>query len=250
MRLTVLGSQGTWPGAGRECSGYVVSIDDFHIWMDAGTGTFAKLQEHMSVADVGAMLITHGHADHFLDIIPAFYARHYGKQGGPGLPFYSPDGFTEVAASLVSEAGRDVMSEAYDIHHIRHGDIFELGPFRITAYEMTHIGVYALGYRIEGGGHTLAFTGDTGPCDEAVELARGADLFMCEATYQDDSDLSFFHMSARQAAENAAAADVKRLVLTHITPDLDPGISLEQASHAFDGAVDFATPDAVWEVGA
>lgn len=249
MRLTVLGSQGTWPGAGRECCGYVVSAEGFHLWMDAGTGTFSRLQEHLPAGDIGGMLISHGHADHFLDIIPAFYARHYGGMGEPGLPFYSPTGFTDLAALLVSEGGRNVMAEAYDFTEAGHGEVFEIGPFRITPYEMTHIGVYSLGYRIEQGGHVLAYTGDTGPCDNAVELARGADLFLCEATYQNDSTLSFFHLSAAQAAEHASAAEVKRLVLTHITPNLDPGRSLEEAAEHFRGAIDVAVPDDVWEVG-
>ena len=156
MRLTVLGSQGTWPGASRECCGYLLTADGFNLWLDAGTGTFARLQEHLSVGDLGGLLISHGHADHFLDIIPAFYARHYGGQGAPGLPFHSPPGFTDLAALLVSEAGRNVMGETYDFTHASPGGIFEVGPFRVTPYEMTHIGVPSLGYRIEADGKVLA----------------------------------------------------------------------------------------------
>ena len=84
MKLTVLGAQGTWPGPGGECCGYLVSHDGFHLWMDAGTGTFSRLQEQVPVGDVGSVLISHGHADHFIDMIPAFYARHYGRLGSPG----------------------------------------------------------------------------------------------------------------------------------------------------------------------
>jgi len=250
VRLTVLGSQGTWPGAGRECCGYVVSAEGFHLWLDAGTGTFSRLQEHLAPGDIGAMLISHGHADHFLDIIPAFYARHYGGMGEPGLPFFSPPGFTDVAAQLVSEGSRNVMAEAYAFTESWHGNVFEIGPFRVTPFEMTHIGVPSLGYRIEQGGHVLAYTGDTGPCENAVELARGSDLFLCEATYQNASNLTYFHMSAAQAAQHAAQAGVRRLVLTHLTPNLDPGISLEEAAAHLDGAIDVAVPDDVWEVGA
>ncbi len=250
MRLTVLGSQGTWPGASRECCGYLLSADGFNLWLDAGTGTFARLQEHLPVAELGGLLISHGHADHFLDIIPAFYARHYGGQGAPGLPFHSPPGFTDLAALLVSEAGRNVMGETYDFTHASPGGIFEVGPFRVTPYEMTHIGVPSLGYRIEADGKVLAYTGDTGPCDEAIALASDADLFLCEATYQNDSELSFFHLSALQAAEHAASGGVARLVLTHITPNLDPGVSLEQAAVGYGGSIDVAVPDMVIEVGA
>jgi ribonuclease BN (tRNA processing enzyme) len=250
VEVTILGSQGTWPGPGGQTCGYLVSHDEAHLWVDAGTGTFARLQEHVSLGDIGGMLITHGHPDHFVDMIPAFYARHYGKMGEPGLPFYSPDGFTDLAALLVSENGRNVMAEAYDFRVAKEEESFELGPFRITPYEMTHVGVKALGYRIEAGGVVLAYTGDTGPCDEVVELARDADVFLAEATYQDTSNLMPFHLSARQAGEIAQQAGVRRLVLTHLTPDLDPVISLREAAEAFDGVVDLAITAMVLEVGA
>src|SRR5512132_3777274 len=141
------------------------------------------------------------------------------------------------------------MAQAYAFSQIAHGDEFEMGPFHVTAFEMTHIGVPSLGYRIEAGGKVFADTGDTGPCDNAVALARDADLFLCEATYQNDSELTFFHLSAYQAAKHAEAAGAERLVLTHITPNLDPGVSLEQAADGFEGAIDVAVPDMVIEVG-
>ena len=249
MEVTILGSQGTWPGPGGQTCGYLVSHDGFHLWVDAGTGTFARLQEHVDLADIGGMMVTHGHPDHFVDMIPAFYARHYGKLGQPGLPFWSPDGFTDLAALLVSENGRNVMAESYDFRVAEEDSPFEIGPFVVTPYVMTHVGVKALGYRIEAGGVALAYTGDTGPCDEVIELARNADVFLAEATYQDTSNLMPFHLSARQAGEIAQQADVRRLVLTHLTPDLDPVVSLREAAEAFDGVVDLAITAMVLEVG-
>src|SRR4029078_10911055 len=117
-------------------------------------------------------------------------------------------------------------------------------------YEMTHIGVPSLGFKIEADGKVLAYTGDTGTCDEVVKLAQASDLFLCEATYQNASELSFFHLSALQAAEHAAAGGAARLVLTHITPNLDPGVSLEQAAGGYEGSIDVAVADMVIEVGA
>jgi ribonuclease BN (tRNA processing enzyme) len=249
VEVTILGSQGTWPGPGGQTCGYLVSHDGFHLWVDAGTGTFARLQEHVDLADIGGMMISHGHPDHFVDMIPAFYARHYGKMGEAGLPFWSPDGFTDLAALLVSENGRNVMAESYDFRVAEEGSPFEIGPFVVTPFVMTHVGVKALGYRIEAGGVALAYTGDTGPCDEVIELARNADVFLAEATYQDTSNLMPFHLSARQAGEIAQQADVRRLVLTHLTPDLDPVVSLREAAEAFDGVVDLAITAMVLEVG-
>ena len=249
MELTVLGSSGTWPPAGGATCGYLVSHDGQHLWLDAGTGTFANLQQHVAIGDIAAIVITHGHPDHFVDVVPAFYARHYGGLGDPGLPFYSPEGFTNLLSLLVSEDGRDVMGQAYAFTTVHHGDRFQVGPFDIRAFEMAHVGVSALGYRIEAGGVVLAYTGDTGPSDTVVELARDADVFMAEASYQDSSNLLPFHLSARQAAEHAKAAGVGRLLLTHILPTLDPAVSLVEARSAFDGPVEIAEQGMITGIG-
>ena len=249
MELTVLGAQGTWPGAGGENCGYLVTEDGYHLWVDAGTGTFARLQQVIPVDHVGAMLITHGHPDHFVDIIPTFYARHYGGLGEPGLPLWSPGGFTDIVAALVAENGRNVMAEAYSFRTATAGEVFEIGPFRVTPFEMVHIGVLSLGYRIESGGKVLAYTGDTGPCDAATALAKDADLFLCEATYQNASRLYPFHLSASQAGDLATQGGAGHLVLTHLTPELDHRLSIREASETFGGPIDIAVPGMVLEVG-
>jgi ribonuclease BN (tRNA processing enzyme) len=100
--------------------------------------------------------------------------------------------------------------------------------------------VNAVGYRIEAGGAVLAYTGDSGPCEEVVEMSRDADLLVAEATYQDASSQAFFHMSATQAAQHATRAGARRLMLTHILPTLDREISREEAAMAFDGVIDLA----------
>jgi ribonuclease BN (tRNA processing enzyme) len=141
------------------------------------------------------------------------------------------------------------MAEAFDFRTASAGEVFELGPFRITPFEMQHIGVLTLGYRIEAGGVVLAYTGDTGPCEEAISLGRDADLFLCEATYQNDSTLYPFHLSAAQAGEVASTAGADHLVLTHLTPELDHRISIREAAETFDGPIDIAVPGMVLEVG-
>ncbi|MGZ8583151.1 MAG: MBL fold metallo-hydrolase [Actinomycetota bacterium] len=248
MELTVLGSAGTWPGPGGATCGHLLSHEGTHVWLDAGTGTFARLQEFIGIDDIAAIVITHGHTDHFIDVIPAFYARHYGGMGAPNLPFYSPDGFVEGMTVLTSENGRNVMAEAYDFRTVHGGDVFDVGSIRFTTFQMTHIGVNAVGYRIEAGGAVLAYTGDSGPCDEVIEMARDADLFVAEATYQDASSQAFFHMSATQAAQHAKAAAAKRLMLTHILPTLDREVSRDEAAAAFDGVIDLAEDGTTVEI--
>ena len=204
--------------------------------MDAGTGTFARLQQVVGVDDVGAMLITHGHPDHFVDIIPTFYARHYGRLGAPGLPFWSPGGFTDIAASLVSENGRNVMAEAFDFRTAVAGEVFELGPFRITPVRDAAHRCLLARVPDRGGRGRARVHGRHGTVRRRpIELGRDADLFLCEATYQNASKLYPFHLSAAQAGEVATAAGVDHLVLTHLTPELDHRISIREAAETFAG---------------
>jgi ribonuclease BN (tRNA processing enzyme) len=249
VELTVLGSAGTWPGPGGATCGHLLSHEGTHVWLDAGTGTFAKLQEFIDVDQIAAIVITHGHTDHFIDVVPAFYARHYGGLGAPNLPFYSPGGFMEGMSLLTSENGRNVLAEAYDFRTVHGGDEFDVGPLHFSTYDMTHIGVKAVGYRVEAGGVVLAYTGDSGPCDEVIEMSRGADMMVAEATYQDASSQAYFHMSATQAAQHATEAGAKCLVLTHILPTLDPEVSRDEAARAFDGVIELAEDGVTFEVG-
>ena len=249
MELTVLGCGGTWPDAGGATSGYLLRHDGFTLWIDAGTGTLARLQEEIAIADVDAVLISHAHPDHFVDLYPMFYARFYAGQGTSGLPLYSPEGFFEDFSDLVSEESRESLKIAYDVRPLADGAVFEAGPFSIRAAEMAHIGVQALGYRIDGDGSSVAYTGDTGPTEKLIDLARDADVLVSEATWQDQMDLLPFHLSASQAAEHATAAGVDMLMLTHIWPSLDKTVSLEQASAAFDGSLALATEGMKVEIG-
>jgi ribonuclease BN (tRNA processing enzyme) len=154
----------------------------------------------------------------------------------------------EEACLLVSEGGLDVMRQAFAFTDAEAGDVFDVGPFHISVFPMEHIGVQAVGYRIEADGIVLAYSGDTGPAPAVIELARDADLFLCEATYQEASRKFPFHMSAAQAGEHATAAGAKRLLLTHILPTLDPKISGAEGATTFAGSVGVAHEGDVVEI--
>jgi ribonuclease BN (tRNA processing enzyme) len=140
------------------------------------------------------------------------------------------------------------MHTAFAFREVPPGDGFELGPFRVKTEHMEHLGLPALGYRIEADGQVLAYTGDSGPTHHIETLAKGADVLLAEATWQDRDDLLPFHMSARQAAAHARESGVGRLILTHIWPTLDRQRSLEQASEEWDGPIELATEGARLEV--
>jgi ribonuclease BN (tRNA processing enzyme) len=249
VRLVVLGASGTWPNPDTATSGYLVQRDGFNLWMDAGTGTLANLQQHIELPQIDAIVISHEHPDHFVDLYPAFYAWHYGELGEPGLPVFVPTGFAQTLADVVSIDSQIAMRAAFSLTEVAPGESFEVGPFRVKTEPMAHLGLPALGFRIQSDDTVLAYTGDSGPTHHIELLARDADLFLSEATWQDRDDLLPFHLSARQAAIHARESGAGRLVLTHIWPTLDREVSRGQAAEEFDGAVDVALEGMALEVG-
>ena len=248
MEVVVLGSCGTWPGAGRAASGYLVRHEGHSLWIDAGTGTLAALQRHADLAAVDAVLISHEHVDHCIDLLPTYYAIAYGNLREPGLPLLAPTGLTDRLRGAVGEDHRDTLGRSFAVETIAPAAVHDLGPFRVTCVAMPHVGLPAFGFRVEAGGRTFAYTGDTGPGPEAVALARDADLFLAEAALRSGDAPFVWHLTAEQAGAAAAEAAARRLVLTHIRPDRDPADSVREAGAAYDGPIEVALEDRVFEI--
>lgn len=237
MRLTVLGADGTSPRAGGATSGYLLRSNGFHLWIDMGTGTMANLQRHVSLLEVDAVVISHAHPDHFVDIYPYFYARYFHPEQPRDLPLFAPPGMFERAAGLLTGPSGADISRVFQARAVEPGESFEVGPFRISTEAMMHP-VPTLGLRLDDGSGVLAYSADTGPTDALVGLARDADVLVCEATWSDTREgWPPIHLTATQAGEHAARAGADRLVLTHVWPTNDRRQTAQRANEAFDGTV-------------
>jgi ribonuclease BN (tRNA processing enzyme) len=203
--------------------------------MDCGNGTFAHLQQHANPADLTAVVITHGHADHCVDIYGLHVLNKYGLERS-GLPVYAPEGVEKTLEGLVGE-----WTDTFDWKLVGDGDRATVGDVKLH-FSRTDHPLPTVGLDLEQGGKRLVYTADTGP-DWSVEVfAPGADLVLSEATYQHDDIRAPIHLSARQAGEAARAAKARRLMLTHLWPTLDPVASVEEGSEAFGHAVTLASP--------
>lgn len=235
LELVVLGSGGGWPRPNGAACGYLLRQDGFNLWLDAGTGTMSNLQMHVGLHQVNAVAISHRHFDHFLDLYPFFLSRWWPLDGRPpALPFFAPPGMFEHALQLEEDLGA-----AFDVHPVEPGDPFEVGPFRVRTVPTAHP-VPTLGMRVEAGGAALAYSADSGPCDALVSLARGANLFLCEATSLEPRSGDPIHMTATEAGEHGARAEVGRLMLTHIWPSLDRNEAAARAGVEFGRPVELA----------
>ncbi len=247
MELTVLGCAGTFPAPDSGCSSYLVRHEGFSLVLDFGNGATGALTAAAGLLSPDAILLSHLHADHCVDLAAYSYARRFHPHQPPRLPVYGPSGTQSRLCQIFHKPPRDGLKQVYDFHTLRHGHghkaqslDLEIGPFRITLARTAHpIECYAI--RVEADGKSLVYSADTGPSRHVKEVAAGADLFLCEATWLDGQDVpAGVHLRAREAGEHARDAEVERLVLVHQMSYLDHARTLEQAAEAFTGPLELA----------
>ncbi|MGY1826175.1 MBL fold metallo-hydrolase [Blastococcus sp. SYSU DS0541] len=247
MRLTVVGCCGSGPGPDSPASCYLVEHDGFRLVIDLGNGSFGALQRVADPASVDAVFLSHLHADHCLDIAPfVVWHRYSGGPRGPLVPLYAPVG-AERRLALAYDVDGDGLTDVFDFVPVGPGT-FRLGPFDVDLARTAHpVETYAI--RLTAGGRSLVYTGDTGPCERVVELARGADVLLAEAAHPDNAPEQppGLHLTGRQAAQHAAAAGVGRLLLTHIPAWVDHIGQLFAASSVF-SETELVTPGATYEI--
>ena len=183
MRLTVVGCSGSYPGPDSPASCYLLEAEHDRRAAPGGccstsaAARSARCTATSTRSSIDAVLLSHLHADHCLDLCGYYVLRKYHPTGpqppDPGLGAErTPRGRMARAYDLPEDPG---MSEEFDFRTC--AGAVEIGPFTVSAVPVVHP-VEAFGLRVSAGGATLAYTGDTGPCD-ALDRARRAAPTCC-----------------------------------------------------------------------
>jgi len=256
IRLTVLGACGTYPAAGRACSGYLLEATDggdtVKVWVDAGPGTMSNLLRVADLPDLAGIWVSHLHVDHVSDLLAANYALRYGDFELPPapLPVFGPRGWAEHVRGFLSTGEGEPIEGAFEVHELRDGERIDLGPLRLDAVATVH-SVETFAVRASAGGRTVAYSADSGPCEALGRLAEDADLFVCEAAWAElPDDMQPVHLTPLLAGQWAAKARARRLLLTHLRPGADPEVAMARAAAAYGGPVDVAIEMEVHELHA
>jgi ribonuclease BN (tRNA processing enzyme) len=243
VRLTIIGCSGSFPGPDSPASCYLLEAEGFRLLVDLGNGALGALQRHAGLYDIDAVCLSHLHADHCLDLCAYWVARTFHPDGPPPpIPVYGPAGTAHRMAQAYGLAEPPGMTEAFGFQALAPG-IRQIGPFEIGLAHMNHP-VETFGFRFGHAGRVIAYSADTGETPALADLARDADLLLCEASFVAGPDLPpGLHLTGQQAAEHAARAGAGRLLLTHVPPWHDRERVLDEASRAaFDGPVSLAAP--------
>ena len=250
MRLTIIGSSGSFPGPDSPASCYLVEAGGFRLLLDMGNGSLGALQRHVDIYSVDAVYLSHLHADHCFDLCSYWVARMFPPGGPkPRIPVYGPKGVAQRVAEAYGLDPDPGMTEVFDFHELAPGT-FELGPFSARVDTVNHP-VDAFGIRLEHEGSSLTYSGDTGACDSLVDLATDTDLFLCEAAFHDHVEHpKDMHLTGSEAGDHARRARARSLLLTHLVPWNDDETTLTEARSTYAGPIDLARSGQVHPVGA
>jgi ribonuclease BN (tRNA processing enzyme) len=260
VRVTVLGKSPAWQDVGGACSGYLVEDGETRVLVDCGSGVFSKLRGVCDYTDVDGVVISHMHPDHFFDLVPYACARTYGprghggRRGGdagpPGPQLLVPGGATKFLNTLTVAGGQPrLLDGAFAIGEYDAAEPATIGSLQLRFQPVPHyVPANAVDVRCATGAR-FTFGADHGPTHALDDFAAETDLLLLEATLAvPESDGARGHLTAGEAGEHAARCRAQRLVLTHISDELDGEHALAQARRSFTGPVELAREGAVYEV--
>jgi ribonuclease BN (tRNA processing enzyme) len=264
VRITVLGKSPSWQDVDGACSGYLVEDGDTCLLLDCGNGVFGKLRRFRDYTDVDAVVLSHLHADHFLDLVPYAYALTYAPRQQP-VPVHTwpgtdtparprlivPSGARDAFRRVVGVWGNeDLIEKAFDLCEYGEQECPAVGSLTARFQAVPHFTkTHAVELSSANGTGRFVFGADHRPTDELVRFAHDADLLMVEGTLpRPEREGPRGHLTPGEAGEHGRRARARRLVLTHISDELDPEWARAEAERAFGGPVEVAHEGAVYEV--
>ena len=255
MMLTVVGNTGSFPGPHSPASCYLLSGQDhegrtWRIVVDMGNGSLGVLQRHMALQDIDAVMVSHLHPDHCVDIGGLHVAIKWDPRGWQAgtIPLYGPSALHRYLNNLHCLPEEHSMATEFDFHVWREREPVSVGPFTVTPHAVEHPCPEPYALRVEyhgpAGRSVLAYSGDTDYCENLVAAARDADLFLCEAAYEEcrEDQLRGIHLTGLRAGRAAAHAGARQLLLTHLPVWNSPERARSEAQREFHGPVGIAEP--------
>jgi ribonuclease BN (tRNA processing enzyme) len=225
------------PGEAQSC--YLLRSGPTAVALDLGAGALNRLQEHVAPQDLAALVITHLHPDHCIDLLSLRVYLAFGTVRAPRLRVLGPPGLRERLAAFAGSEGWD---EAFAFEELTGEEgRRELGDGLALSYrQVPHLPpTFAL--RLDGGSAAVCYGADCAPNDALPELAEGAGVLICECSFgADPVPEGLPHLNAQQAGAIAARAGAGRLLLTHCYPERDREAALAAARAAFAGPVAWA----------
>jgi ribonuclease BN (tRNA processing enzyme) len=233
VRLTVIGCSPTWPNPGGAQSGYLVEAGGDRLLLDCGPGVLSRLRVAEPWPLIDGIVLSHLHFDHCGDL----WAWLWGLLVGPARGLTGPELWLPHGgrSELDRLAPAHLFAQAFTLREYDEDVPFTVAGFSLRARSVPHYGYTAFALRVQRAGRVLAYSGDSAPSEALVDVARDADLFLCEATLDEpESPTARGHLTAADAQDAAHRANARRLLLTHRSVERP---APDGAESAYDGLV-------------
>jgi ribonuclease BN (tRNA processing enzyme) len=261
VELRVLGKSPAWQDAGGACSGYLVESDECVLLLDCGCGVFGKLRAARDYAEVDAVVISHLHADHILDLVPYASALTYAPRhqpvpvgGWPGTSdpprprLIAPPDARATFRRLCAASGmrEEHIENAFRLEEYDPGSTVTVGDLDLRFQPVPHfLPTHAVSVGNASG--RLTYSADSSPSDDLCAFAHETDLLLIEATLpRPEREGPRGHLTPGEAGEHGRRAGARRVVLTHISDELDAEWARGEAERAFGGPVEVASEGAIY----
>jgi len=243
MELTVLGSGTYIPELNRHCASYLLKVGSQNLVFDFGRGTVGQLlKEGINYYDIDAIFITHTHADHcselssFLQI--ALEGPPLENLRNKDLKIYGPVGIDKMVHNIMSAFGivDNTVKFKTEIKELKDGECVEGEDWKVKLLEVEHKpSRVCSAYRVESENKVFAYSGDTEDCDGLRNACKEADLAIIETNNTNDKEKQG-HMTGKLTGKVAQESNVKKLVVTHVSPDYLENV-LEDVKKEYKGSV-------------
>lgn len=242
LEIIVLGSGTRVLNPERSMAGYAVRAPESFVLLDCGDGVIRLgLEAGLPMLQIDAILFSHLHLDHLADLPPLLWALHGEGQQRAERPLYlfGPPGLRSFFEGMIGLYGDWILRVPCEIvvREVQH-ERFNIGACEVQAYAMAH-GVPANGYRLQAQSRVIAYTGDTGPCEAAIALARNADVLITECSFPNGQE-SPTHLTAGEVGRMAAQARCKRVLLSHLYPEALAADVVSQCREYFSGEIELS----------
>lgn len=247
MRLTVLGAGPAYTdreGATGAC--YLVSKGDTHLLLDLGQGSFPRVFAHVPPTDLAAVVVSHLHPDHFIDLVPMRHFLRYEFDPPRRMRVIGPDALADRLDALHAEPG--FAAEALDVEPLGESHR-QIGGLGVEARLIAHT-EESYGIRVAADdGPGLVYSGDCGRADDLAPLVRAGDVLLAEVSFGPGPvPTGVLHLDGPAVGRLAAATGAGRVLLTHMLMGRDPAATIASVRVAFDGPVDLVWPGSRFEL--
>jgi ribonuclease BN (tRNA processing enzyme) len=221
-RVTVIGAGTSAPQPETPASGILVQSASTSILVDCGQSVIRGIMPVFDPRELDAIIVGHLHADHYIDLVSLRYLMPWAGFTGRRIPVLLPPGgrrkLDELSSAISEREG--FFDHTFEVVEYDPAARLEIGDLSIDLVPGLHyVPAWGCAIRDSSGGF-LVISGDTGPNDDLVEVARGADVFVVEATLKSsaEDDPKRGHLTYDEAIDMGVRAGAKKIVLVHHRP--------------------------------